>query len=345
MGIFSGNDPAKPNYIAPTYQKAELSDFQTAFDKFLKQEINFQELQDTIYSSADKYKSALDKLSPGYQAGLDKTAQIAASRAEGLLPADVAQKASRSAAYTGLSSGSGSNSSKALEARDLGLSSLQLQDSGVNMLTNLRNEAKSMMPLQAMNLAFSPQQIRSEDNTLAYYNNQITNRQAEANAEAYNRNQEAGFAYDSKYGGSGLGAMFGGLGGAGGGAAIGATLGSVVPGVGTAAGALLGAGIGMAAGGTIAGSYGGAKGQQMGSMFGGMGSAMAGFGGSMTTGGSGLMGGMGNQGFDYFSQAQQAAPYARGYSNTPDGWVPQAMPAQRFAAGGSGIAPRSGYQG
>ena len=279
MGLFGGNDPKKPNYIAPTYQKAELSDLTTAFDKFKKQELEFDDLQDIILSSANKYQDALEKLSPGYKAGFDKTSQIAAQRADGLIPADVAQKISRSAAFTGLASGGGSNSSRGLEARDLGLTSLQLQDSGVDMLSKLRGESRGLMPLQAMNLAFTPQQIRQEDNTLAYYNNQITNRQAEANANAYNMNQQASYEYDSKYGGNGLGALLGGLGGGGGGAAIGATLGSVFPGVGTVAGAMIGGGIGMSVGGSFAGNYGGAQGRQLGTMFGGLGSTVSGFGG------------------------------------------------------------------
>ncbi|NBO25397.1 MAG: hypothetical protein EBU96_01120 [Actinobacteria bacterium] len=278
--IFGGNDPDKPNYVAPTLSKVELSDFKTALDKFNSQEINFEELQKTILSSANKYQNALNELSPGYKAGFDKTQEIAMSRAQGDVPADVANLISRTAAFKGLTSGVQGPARANVEARDLGLTSLDLQNSGVDMLSKLRGETRSLMPLQAMNLAFTPQQLRAEELTNQYYNNDVANRQAEWNAQVANMNSQASYEYDSKYGGSGLGAALGGLLGGGGGAGIGAALGTFAfPGIGTAAGAMIGGGLGMSAGSSLMGSYGGAKGMGMAGIFQGLGGATAGFGG------------------------------------------------------------------
>lgn len=270
--LFGGGEPDKPNYVAPTLSKVQLSDFKTALDKFNSQEINFEDLQKTILSSAEKYQSALEKLSPGYKEGFDKTQQIAMSRAAGDLGADVAQKVSRTAAFKGLTSGIQGPARSTLEARDLGMTSYELQNSGVGMLGALREETRGLMPLQALNMAFTPQQIRAEDNTLAYYNNEVANRQAEWNAQVANMNAQASYEHEARYGGNPLGSLLGGAAGAGAGFLIGN---AIAPGV----GGLIGAGMGMSTGSGVAGAYGGAQGRGMGNMLGGLGGTLTGFGG------------------------------------------------------------------
>jgi hypothetical protein len=148
------------------------------------------------------------------------------------------------------------------------MTSLDLMGRGLQMQSNLRNETRSYMPLQALNLAFTPEAIRSEDNMLSQYNNQITNKQAEANANAANMQSQSNYAYDQKYGGNSLTGL---LGGAGGGL-LGAVGGYAATGFTNPMGALMGAGIGSSLGGGIGGSYGGAQGQGMGSIFQGFGS-------------------------------------------------------------------------
>jgi hypothetical protein len=290
MSWFGGNDPQKPNYIAPTFTEAELASLKDLFDKFSGQKESFESFQDTILDSASKYKGALEKLSPGFQAGMDKTDQIAASRMDGLVGADTAGRVQRSAAYQGLLSGGGRNASMGLTARDLGRTELELQDSGMSIAGTRRGEERSFMPMQALNLAFTPGQIAERDDRLNYFNTGIKNMQAQANADAYNANQRANYEWESNYGGNGVGALLGGLGGGAGGAALGAVVGSFVfPGIGTAGGALIGGGLGMSTGGSFAGQYGGAQGRQLGTMFGGLGSSLSGFGalgagGGMKTG-------------------------------------------------------------
>lgn len=262
--------PDKPQFQAPQYTELSLPELRTALEKFVGQEGMFDELQGTLTSSATKRMDALETLRPGYKAGLDKAQQVADSYAQGNVPADVAQKISQSAAFKGLMTGSGAQQRSQIEARDLGLTSMDLQGRGLAAQQAIRAETQAMMPLQALNLAFTPQYIRQEDVSTATYNNQIKNQQAAANADTYNRQQMMNYQYDQQYGGSPLGGILGGAGGM----AIGGLLGSVVPGIGT----VVGMGLGSALGGGIGGSFGGAQGQGMGGIFSNVGSMLGGLG-------------------------------------------------------------------
>lgn len=305
-----GSKPSKPEFQTPKLTELSLPELRTALTKFMEQEEDFQGIQDVLTSSASKKIDALETIQPGYKAGLGKAQQVADSYASGLMPDDVAGKISRSAAFKGLNTGLQGSSRQGVEARDLGLTSIDLQSRGLAMQGALRGEANQMMPLQAMNLAFTPQGIRAEDVGLAEYNNKIKNQQATMNADIYNKQQLSNYQYDQKYGGSPLGGILGGAGGM----AIGGAIGSVVPGIGT----VVGMGIGSALGGGIAGSFGGAQGQGMGGIFGNVGSMLGGFG----AGGGNLFNGPGT--FSSLSQAQMAAPYANSFTQYEGGFVPRA---------------------
>ena len=251
MGCF-GDDPDKPQYVAAQLEKLSLPDRLKALDDFIAQKDKFGGIQETIKSSASGYLDSLDALRPGYKAGLDKTQQTADSLAQGLMPDDVASKVSRSAAFKGLTAGLGGAGRSQLEARDMARTSFDLMGQGITMQQGLRQETRGLMPLQSMNLAFTPQNIRQEDVSLAQYNNNITNRQAELNANVYNRQQDANYAYESEYNGSPFAGIAGSVLGAGLGIlAAPATGGMSIP-------------LGMSMGGAIGGQFGGARGMQAG---------------------------------------------------------------------------------
>lgn len=210
-----GSKPSKPQFQAPQYTELSLPELRTALESFVGQEGMFDKLQGTLSSSATKRMDALEALRPGYKAGLDKAQQVADSNAEGNIPADVAQKISQSAAFKGLMTGGGAQQRSQIEARDLGLTSMDLQGRGLAAQQAIRAETQAMMPLQALNLAFTPQYIRQEDVSTATYNNQIKNQQAAANADTYNRQQMMNYQYDQQYGGSPWAAVGGGILGAG----------------------------------------------------------------------------------------------------------------------------------
>lgn len=265
--------PKKPEFQTPQYTELTLPELRTALSKFIDQEKDFGAIQDVLTSSATKKVDALEQLQPGYKAGLTKAQQVSDSYADGLIPADVAQKISQTAAFKGLSMGSGAGQRAGIEARDFGLTSMDLQGRGIAAQQALRAEANAMMPLQAMNLAFTPQAIRAEDVNVAQYNNQIKNRQADATTSTYNQQQLSNYQYNQQYGGNSLPGILGGVGGA----LLGAGAGYALSG-GNAAGALMGGGFGSSLGGGIGGAFGGAQGQQFGGIFSGLGGSIAGIG-------------------------------------------------------------------
>lgn len=256
MGLFDdllgGGDPDKPQYVAAELEKLSLPDRLKALEDFIAQKEKFGGIQETIKSSASGYLDSLDFLNPGYKAGFAKSQQIADSMIQGLRPADVAGKVSRSAAFKGLTAGLGANQRSQLEERDLAQTSFGIMGEGLRTSQGLRQETRGYMPLQAMNLAFTPQNIRQEDVSLAQYNNNITNRQAELNANVYNRQQDANYAYESQYSGSPWAGIAGSAIGAGLGVlAAPATGGMSIP-------------LGMGMGGAIGGQFGGSRGMQAG---------------------------------------------------------------------------------
>ena len=307
--------PSKPQYQTPKYTELSLPELRSTIETFLSQRENLPKTQDFISESAQLRLGALDKLLPGYSEGVAAAQKIASSYAGGNPPSDVAQKVSQSAAFKGLMTGLQGPQRQTIEARDFGQTSSDFQMRGLALQQALRAEANAQMPLQALNLAFSPQAIRSEDVTLAEYNNKIKNQQAEANANTYNRQQDANYEYDSKYGGSPFGSLLGGTLGAG----LGAGIGFLASG-GNPMGALTGGGLGMSLGGGVGGSFGGGQGMTMGGILGGAGGMISNFGGAFARSPSGW------GGFDSVGQAMMAAPYASSYTPYQGGFVPRAEP-------------------
>ena len=178
--------PSKPEYKSPVYETLSLPEIQTALEKYIGQEGSFDKLQGTLTSSAKLKLDGLEQLMPGFKGSLTKTQQTAKSLAQGEMPADVAEKISKSSAFKGLTAGLSGQQRQTLEARDLGTNSLALMGQGIGMQQALRQEAQTWMPQQALNLAFTPQAIRAEDVSLAQYNNRIKNQQAMESANIYN---------------------------------------------------------------------------------------------------------------------------------------------------------------
>lgn len=255
-----GSSPKAPNLVAPKLTELSLPELKTALEKFVGQEGMFDKMQGTVLKSATGYLDALDQLRPGYKAGIDKAQQVADSYAEGLVPADIAQAISRSAAFKGLATGAGGEQTRQIEARDLGLTSMDMQTRGLAAQQALRTETQAMMPLQALNLAFTPQAIRSEDVNLATYNNNIKNQQAMANADVANKQAMINYQHDQQYGGNQW---------------LSPVMSVVGGGLGAAFGGPLGAGLGMNLGGALGGAFNGGRGGGPGGL------AMMGVGSSM----------------------------------------------------------------
>ena len=257
------NDPEKQKFSLLELQQLKLPGLDEALDKFIKQKGSFQGVTDTIKESASQKMSALDELFPGYKAGLTKTQQVADQESQGLLPSDAYKGVIGSSAWTGLSSGlvGGSGARTALESRDIAQYSVNTINRGLARQQANRGEANAMMPMSAMNLAFTPQQIRQEDVGMAQYNNNISNQQAIMNNQIQNKQYESDYLYNQQYGGNPWGAIGGSFLGAGLGAlAAPYTNGMSIP-------------MGMAMGSTLGGAAGGGQGNAYGSALSGVGIA------------------------------------------------------------------------
>lgn len=294
--------PKKPEL--QTYTPPKLS---ASIDKFIGQGAKFPGIQETISKSAEEALKAREELFPGYMGTLGQAWQIAQERGAGLVSPEIAERVSKMAAEAGFATGTlpGSEQSRLQAARSYGLTAQQLQDSGMQIGQALRAEAVSTMPLQAINLAFTPAQLRAEDISIGQYNTQIQNQQKMIDYE-----------YSQRYGGSPFAGILGGALGTGAGFAIGNM---VAPGF----GGLIGAGLGAQLGGGVGGAFGGAQSQQFGGIFGGLGGTAAGLGalgqfGGFSGGATGAFGSLG--------AAQAAAPYAGSYTPYLGGFVPRAQP-------------------
>jgi hypothetical protein len=119
---------------------------------------------------AEQYK----QLNPEYEAGNRAMSALGSQLISGQLPRDMAANVARSAAASGLSTGLGSRSGlgRNLVARDLGLSSLQVQEQGANLLA--KSSALAQQAMQAMT-PISPGQVFDTASSQASFNQQMRN--------------------------------------------------------------------------------------------------------------------------------------------------------------------------
>jgi hypothetical protein len=135
--------------------------------------LDYQEMGRRALEANTPYKQQYEQMNPGLYAGLKSMGQLANQQLSGQIPLDVAQQIGRSSAAAKLGAGiSNSNLGRNLTARDLGLSSLQIQQSGADLLA--RSSALTQQAMQAMN-PISPNQVFDTASSQASYNSQIAN--------------------------------------------------------------------------------------------------------------------------------------------------------------------------
>jgi hypothetical protein len=110
-------------------------------------QINAQNMQ--------QLQGLLNTALPGYQNIVNQMGTNTQQLLSGQVPTDVQQQIQRSAAFTSLMSGAGggagTGATGAITARDLGLTSLQLQQQGQTQGTNLLNLARTTLSPQPVN--------------------------------------------------------------------------------------------------------------------------------------------------------------------------------------------------
>jgi hypothetical protein len=205
IGDISGGDPSKIFGSKPKVAPYVPVDLATETGKSLAGDLG----------NYDAVAALLNKIIPGFTDQIAQGSQNALSELQGQIPADVAEQVQRSDAYKALEGGYGGTAmSKALTARDLGLTSVNLMQMGNNTAQVWSNIAEG---------GFSPWEISAgqEAGTTATNNAGIqTNQQFKYNVKAAPDPSTAGqFALDQHIGDQflsfGLGAAGGAIAGAG----------------------------------------------------------------------------------------------------------------------------------
>lgn len=125
------------------------------------------------------YRSSINQLLPGVQNTLATSENNANSLISGQIPADVQASLQRSDAFSALQGGFGQSSGmgRNLNARDLGLTSLNLQNQGESLLNQNLNMASALTPgrMNAQSMLFTPSQmlsVQGQNNQINYQNAQ-----------------------------------------------------------------------------------------------------------------------------------------------------------------------------
>lgn len=119
---------------------------------------------------AEQYK----QLNPEYEAGNRAMSALGSQMVTGQLPRDMASNIGRSTAALGFSTGIGARSGigRNLLSRDLGLSMMQVQEQGANLLA--KSSALAQQAMQAM-MPISPGQVFDTASSQASFNQQLRN--------------------------------------------------------------------------------------------------------------------------------------------------------------------------
>jgi hypothetical protein len=207
-------------------------------NKLLKGEVSSW---DDITQLSDLYQNymagAFEKAIPGFadilsEGGADTASLLgeAAPLIRGELPPDVQSQVLRSSAYKNLMSGGGGQFLGSLQARDLGLTSLDLMNKGANLLTAGGNAAQRWQELAKSEMLppsaslYSPQwfsEFMARQNAAKQATQQLRFNVAAAPDPAWKDRAELLAAY----GGMALGGAMGGGGGKGGGGGAGYAMG------------------------------------------------------------------------------------------------------------------------
>lgn len=310
------------------------------FTRFVGQEAEIPKLVDFAGRLNREFQARLESGAPGTLAAARAVPQIVNQLLSGVIPADVQAEVARTTAQRGMGVGlvPTSGMARALQARDFGMTSMGLMQTGVAAVPGAVELAQFLSPQDVTNYLFSTGQLRAEDlqraadiamiqnqnamisasikNQAVFAEYNIANQNAMMAAQAEAQNAMNQYAANQQNRG-----FLGGVGGLLGGVAGFALGGPAGAGIGSALGGSLGS---VASGGGFAptgaaGAFGGLLQQAGGSMF-------PGFGGFMGAGGGGFGGMSLGTGFasgsSYFPSMTLGGGGYSGLSNSLFGAMP-----------------------
>jgi hypothetical protein len=244
------------------------------FAKFLGQEAQFPALSSFASNVNRQFRQELETGLPGTIGATTQISTLVNQLLEGAIPADVQAQVQRQGAEQAMALGIPATSGMArnLQARDFGLTSMELMQQGAAYTPGLVDLANFLSPQQTQNYLFSTGQLRGEDL-----------KKAQDDANVANQNAINKYNYDVAKAQS-SGGLFGTIGGALGGIAGFALGGPAGAGLGSALGGSIGS---LASGGGFAPTSGAGA---FGGLIGNAGSSIFGQGFSGLLGGGGLSG-------------------------------------------------------
>jgi len=229
MGCLMGGKAPK----APKLESFKMPEYADTTARYLGQQDQFGKLSSFNNQANSIYQNQLTQTTPGLFPALERASRNAQSMVAGMLPADLAQRVSRMAGYSALQGGYGGGSSMGgnLQARDFGLSSLDLMNQGYGMLPGLQNMSNAANPFQLQSQLFSIGNTRNEDMNQSMMNFDIRQQQQMLDYQDAIKNRKPGMLGTgmSVVGGV-VGGYFGGPMGASAGMQAGGQLGGAIQG-------------------------------------------------------------------------------------------------------------------
>jgi hypothetical protein len=231
-GSGSGGGP-KPQKV--DLSTVSLQDPNAALGQYAYQGVQLPGVEQTANQadilSNQAYQRNISQLYPGATSQISQISNLASSYLSGIIPQDVQDQIQRATAQQSLQGGyGGTQMARNLTARDLGLTSMNLQQLGMGMTGTGIGLAKGLTPsfTPISSLLFTPSQLLARTDQANYYNTDVKNQQniinsgqiaaAQAAKQAQGQRQQAGISsmISSLFGsgggsGSGSGGLLGGI--------------------------------------------------------------------------------------------------------------------------------------
>jgi hypothetical protein len=228
-GLFGGG--GTPSFPKVNLQGVSLPSPTSGLAQYGQQAQDIPQVQQTATaadtSSNQAYQAMLSGVDPGLMSSISQIGSLANTYLSGQIPQDVQDQIQRATAQQSEQGGYGDTQmARNLTARDLGLTSLQLQQTGASMAGTGMQMAGAVNPsfTPVSSLLMTPSQLQARTDQAAYYNTDIKNQQAIINSgntaalqalqQRQSQTQSAGLTSGIN---SGISALFGKSGSSGGG--------------------------------------------------------------------------------------------------------------------------------
>jgi hypothetical protein len=194
----SGGAP-KPQKV--NLQTVSLTDPNSALGQYAYQGVQLPGVEQTANQadvlSNQAYQRMLAESDPNLVNQIGQISNLASSYLSGIIPQDVQDQIQRATAQQSLQGGyGGTQMARNLTARDLGLTSINLQKEGVGMAGTAAGMARAINPsfTPISSLLFTPSQLLARTDQANYYNTDVKNQQNIINSGQMAAAQAAGAA-------------------------------------------------------------------------------------------------------------------------------------------------------